>query len=236
MFLGHLGVGLAAKRAAPHASLGTLLLAALLVDLVWPVLLLAGVEAVRIDPGNTAVTPLDLVSYPLTHSLATGVGWGALLALVYLAGRRYGRGALVVGLLVASHWVLDLVSHRPDLPLYPGGPAVGLGLWGSLPATLAVELGVFALGVGLYLAATRPLDRTGRWALAGLVALLLAIYGAAVFGPPPPSDRATALAGLALWLLPPLGVWIDRHRALRQSPSVRRQRLRGGAAGAITVA
>jgi hypothetical protein len=222
MFLGHLGVGFAAKRVAPHTSLGTLLFAAQLVDLVWPVLVLAGVEKVRVDPGNTAVTPLDFVSYPFTHSLATGAGWGLLAGLLYLAVRRSARGALVVGALVVSHWVLDLVSHRPDLPLYPGGPELGLGLWDSLPATLAIELGLFALGVGLYLVATRPLDRTGRWALAGLVALLLAIYGAAVFGPLPPNERAVAAAGLALWLLPPLGVWIDRHRALRQSPSVRR--------------
>jgi len=222
MFLGHIGVGLAAKRVAPHASLGTLLLAAQLIDLVWPILLLAGIEAVRVEPGNTAVTPLDFVSYPFTHSLAAVLAWGALAALVYLVARRSGRGALAVGALVVSHWVLDLVSHRPDLPLYPGGEKVGLGLWGSLPATLAVELSLFALGVALYLSATRPLDRTGRWGLAGFVALLLAIYGGAVFGPPPPGERAVALAGLALWLLPPLGVWLDRHRALRQSPSVRR--------------
>jgi len=222
MFLGHFGVGFAAKRAAPQVSLGTLLLASQLVDLVWPILLLAGVETVRVDPGNTAVTPLDFVDYPFTHSLATGLGWGLLLGVVYLAVRRSARGALVVGAVVASHWVLDFVSHRPDLPLFPGGAKVGLELWGSLPATIAVELAIFVTGLALYLATTRPLDRTGRWGLAALVALLLGIYGGAVFGPPPPSDLAVAWVGLAAWLLPVLGVWVDRHRAPRRGPTVRR--------------
>ena len=221
MFLGHYGVGFAAKRFAPSVSLGTLMFASQFVDLVWPILVLAGVETVRVDPGNTAVTPLDFVAYPFTHSLATGIGWGLLLGLAYLVIRRNARGALVVGLAVVSHWVLDVVSHRPDLPLYPGGPKLGLGLWNSLPATLAVELGLFAIGVALYLATTRPLDRTGRWGLAGLVALLLGIYGGAIFGPPPPSDTAVAWIGLAGWLLPALGVWVDRHRAPRRAPSVR---------------
>lgn len=221
MFLGHFGVGFAAKRAAPAASLGTLLLASQLVDLVWPVLVLVGVEEVRIDPGNTAVTPLDFVSYPYTHSLAAGAVWGLVLGLVFLLVRRSSRGALVVGALVVSHWVLDFISHRPDMPLYPGGPKLGLSLWSSLPATLAVELTLFAAGLALYLSVTRPLDRTGRWGLAGLVALLLAIYGAALFGPPPPGPRAVALAGLAGWLLPAAGVWIDRHRAPRHSTPLR---------------
>jgi hypothetical protein len=222
MFLGHFGVGLAAKRFAPSASLGTLLLAAQLVDLVWPVLVLAGVEVVRIAPGNTAVTPLDFVSYPWTHSLAADLGWGVLLGLGYLLFRGSPRGALVIALLVPSHWVLDWISHRPDLPLYPGGPKLGLGLWNSLVATLVVELAIFAVGLGMYLAATRPLDRTGSWSLVALVALLLAAYGAAVFGPPPPSATAVAWAGLAGWLLPLVGVWIDRHRAARRPTAARR--------------
>jgi hypothetical protein len=221
MFLGHYGVGFAAKRFAPNVSLGTLLFASQLVDLVWPILVLTGIETVRVDPGNTAVTPLDFVAYPFSHSLATGLGWGVLLGLAYLVVRRSARGALVVALAVASHWVLDFVSHRPDMPLYPGGPRVGLGLWSSLPATLAVELGLFTVGLALYLTTTRPLDRTGRWGLAGLVALLLALYGGALFGPLPPNERAVAWMGLSGWLLPLLGVWIDRHRATRHT-TVRR--------------
>jgi len=222
MFLGHYGVGFAAKRFAPSASLGTLLLAAQLVDLIWPILVLAGLEVVRIDPGNTAVTPLDFVSYPWTHSLAAGLVWGLLLAILYLVFRGSLRGAVVVALAVVSHWVLDWISHRPDMPLYPGGPKLGLGLWQSLSATLVVELSIFAVGLGFYLTTTRPLDRTGRWGLAALVALLLAGYGGALFGPPPPSVPALAWVGVAGWLLPLAGVWVDRHRALRRSTGVLR--------------
>jgi hypothetical protein len=222
MFLGHFGVCFAAKRAAPSVSLGTLMLAAQLVDLVWPILVLAGVEVVRIEPGNTVVTPLDFVSYPFSHSLATGLGWGVSLGLAYLLLRRSVRGGCVVALAVVSHWVLDWVSHRPDMPLYPGGPKGGLSLWQSLPATLLVELSIFAIGLALYLMTTRPLDRSGRWGLAALVALLLALYGGALFGPPPPSERAIAWVGLAGWLLPLAGVWVDRHRAPRRSTLVRR--------------
>jgi len=221
MFLGHFGVGFAAKRVAPGVSLGTLLFAAQLVDLVWPALVLAGVEVVRIDPGNTVVTPLDFVSYPFTHSLIASIVLGVVAGVAYLLIRRNGRGALVVGLLVVSHWVLDLIVHRPDLPLYDGGPKVGLGLWRSLPTTLVLELGLFALGIGLYLGTTRPLDRAGRWGLVGLVAFLLASYGGAVFGPPPPSADAVGWVGLAGWLIPLAGVWIDRHRAPRGPATVR---------------
>ena len=128
MFIGHFGVGFGAKAAAPRVSLGTLLLAAQFLDLLWPIFLLLGIESVRIDPGNTAVTPLDFVSYPLTHSLLTGVGWGGLLGGAYALHRRWLRGAVVVAATVVSHWVLDWVSHRPDLPLIPGGNKVGLGL------------------------------------------------------------------------------------------------------------
>src|SRR6266702_1654805 len=140
MFLGHFAVALAAKRAAPRTSLGTLLSAALWLDLLWPVLILFGTEQVRIDPGNTAFTPLDFESYPWSHGLLPVLGWSVAAAVFYRARTGYRRGAAVVGFLVFSHWVLDFVTHRPDLPLWPDGPRVGLGLWGSVAATLAVEL------------------------------------------------------------------------------------------------
>jgi hypothetical protein len=212
MFLGHIGVALAAKRAAPRTSLGTLVAASVWIDLVWPVLLLAGVERVRIDPGNTAVTPLDFEHYPFTHG-AVAVAIGALaFGAAYLARTGYRRGAIVAAVLVASHWVLDAVVHRPDLPLVRDGAKVGLGLWENVPATFAVELGLLAAGLVLYVRAARPRDATGRWALAGLVAFLVAVYLANVFGPPPPSVKAVAIGGLAQWLFVPWAAWIDRHR------------------------
>ncbi len=213
MFVGHFGVGFAGKAAAPRVSLGTLFLAAQLVDLLWPTLLLLGLERVEVSPGITRVTPLDFVSYPISHSLLAVVLWGALFAGVHHVARRSAAGAAILFGAVVSHWLLDLLTHRPDLPLLPGsGPKVGLGLWGSLPGTLAVELALFAAGVALYVRATRPRDRAGTWALAGLVAFLLAVYAANLFGGAPPDSKAIAWAGHAQWLLV-LWAWaVDRHR------------------------
>ena len=213
MFVGHFAAGFAGKAAAPRASLGTLFLAAQLVDLVWPTLLLAGVERVRVAPGATAVTPLDFAHYPWTHSLLAVGAWALLLGGVYAAVRRYPRGAWVLAALVVSHWLLDAVTHRPDLPLAPGGEArVGLGLWGSVAGTVAVELALFAAGLALYLRATHARDHIGVWALAGLVGFLLAIYAANLLGPPPESARQIAVVGHAQWLLVGWAYWVDRHR------------------------
>jgi len=214
VFVGHIGVALAAKRAAPRTSLATLVAAALWIDLVWPVLLLAGVERVRIAPGITAFTPLDFEWYPFTHGAVEVVLWSVGFGAVYLARTGYRRGAAVAGALVASHWALDAVTHRPDLPLLWDGPKVGLELWASVPATLAVELAVFLAGAALYARATRPSDRIGRWALAGLAAFLVAAYLGSALGPPPPSVNAIALGGLGLLgLVVAWAAWVDRHRA-----------------------
>jgi hypothetical protein len=214
MFIGHFGVALAAKKVAPRPSLGTLTLAALLVDGIWPVFLLLGWEQVAIVPGITAVTPLDFVWYPYTHSLVAGVLWGALLGGAYYLLRRDRTGALWLAALVLSHWILDFIAHRPDLPLWPGGPKFGLGLWYSVPATLIVEYALLALGAWLYASVTRPRDRAGTWALWTFVAALGGIYAASVFGPPPPSVQALAITGLLGWLFVAWAYWIERHRAV----------------------
>jgi len=211
MFIGHFAVAFAAKRVAPRASLGALFAAAQLPDLVWPALVLLGVETVRVDPGNTAFTPLEFVSYPWTHSLLLVVVWAAAFALAYRARTGAARESWVVGALVVSHWMLDFVSHRPDLPLAPGAAKVGLGLWNSVPATVVVEGALFAAGVALYARGTGARNRTGRIAFWALVVFLVAIY-VANMGPPPPSARAIGAAGLLMWLFVPWGVWIDRNR------------------------
>ncbi|MCH7767236.1 MAG: hypothetical protein IH916_11820 [Acidobacteria bacterium] len=213
MFIAHYGVALAAKRVAPHTSLGMLFLAAQFIDLLWPVFLLLGFEHVRIDPGNTIITPLDFYDYPITHSLLGVIGWSLALGLFYFAARRYSRGAWVVGAGVLSHWVLDAVVHRPDLPLIPGSKTyIGFGLWNSLAGTVVVELALFGLGLALYLHCTVALDRTGRYGLWSLVALLVALWAANILGPPPPSEKVIAFAGLGLWLFIPWAYWIDRRR------------------------
>src|SRR5438067_1007509 len=128
MFIGHFGVGFGAKAAAPRVSLGTFFLAAQFIDLLWPALLMLGIERVHINPSGQH-PPLDFVYYPYSHSLLMVCAWAALVAAVHFAIRRNAGGALVLASLVISHWVLDLVVHRPDLPLYPGSTQhVGLGL------------------------------------------------------------------------------------------------------------
>ncbi|HTP28804.1 MAG TPA: hypothetical protein VMK12_24480, partial [Anaeromyxobacteraceae bacterium] len=161
MFIGHFAVGLAAKRLTPRTSLGTLFAAAQLLDLVWPVLVLLGVETVQVVPGTTAFDRLDFVNYPWTHSLLMAMVWATAFALVYRQRKGSGQGVWVVGGLVLSHWVLDFVSHRPDLPLAPGALKVGLGLWNSVPATVVVEGVLFSVGVALYATGTRARNRAG---------------------------------------------------------------------------
>jgi len=215
MFVGHFGVGFAGKAVAPRASLGTLFLAAQFVDLLWPTLLLLGLERVEVRPGITRVTPLDFVSYPISHGLLAAVAWGLLFAGVYGLARRYAAGAATMFAAVVSHWLLDLLTHRPDLPLWPwSATKVGLGLWDSLPATLAVELAIFGGGLALYLRTTRAADRTGAVALWGLVGFLLLVYAANLLGPAPPGAEAIAWAGHAQWLLVAWAYWVDRHRTL----------------------
>lgn len=214
MFIGHMAVGFAAKKVSPRTSLGTLFLAAQLPDLLWPVFLLLGLEHAAVAPGNTVVTPLVFLDYSLSHSLLADVGWGLILAGAYAVIKRNYQGAFWLWALVVSHWVLDAISHRPDVPLYPGGyPLMGLGLWNSLPATLVVECALFAAGVALFASATRPRDKTGTLALAALVVVLLILYLLSLFGPPPPNITAVAVTNLASGIVfLPWAYWMDRHR------------------------
>ena len=213
MFIGHFAVALAGKRAAPHTPLGWLFAACQLPDLIWPMLLLAGVERARVAPGDTAFTPLAFEHYPWSHSLLMVVLGGVMIGSVYRFRRGPRRGAIVLAALVVSHWVLDWVTHRQDLPLAPWGERrLGLGMWNSVPATLIVEGLLFVAGVSLYWRATRSRDRIGSAAWIGLVGFLVLIQAANAFGPPPPHIGAVAVAGLGIWLLVLWGGWTDRHR------------------------
>lgn len=213
MFIGHFGFGFGAKAAAPKVSLGSLFLAAQFIDLLWPTFLLLGIEKVRIDPTATRVTPLDFEYYPISHSLLAVLGWAVLIAVSYQLLRHYRRGAVVLGLSVVSHWLLDTIVHRPDLPLYPGSAyLLGFNLWSSLSATLAIELLIFVLGVWIYLRVTESSDAVGKWALWVLIAFLTVIYLANLFASPPPNVAALAWVGQAQWLIVAWGYWIDRHR------------------------
>jgi len=214
MFVGHLGVGFMGKRAYPRPSLATYFVATELPDFLWSLFVLAGWEQVLITPGETVVTPLQFVRYPYSHSLVAVAAWGALLGGLYWAFRRDRAGGLWLGALVVSHWILDVVSHRPDVPLSPGSGAVlGLGLWNSRVATLLVEGGVFALGVWLYARGAPASDSRGRWGLVVLVALVSVPWLASLGGTPPPAVTAVVAANLlggSVTVL--LAWWVDRHR------------------------
>ena len=198
MFVGHYGVSFTAKRIAPTIPLWALFVAVQLLDVFWAPLILLRIEKVRIVPGITASNPLDLYYMPYTHSLLAALLWSAGALLVYrLSGTRgaVGKAALVVALAVFSHWILDLLVHRPDLPLYDNTAKVGLGLWNFPAVAFALEAGLLFGGMWLYF-------RTGlvlrlRMVVFGLVMLVIQAY--VFFGPPPASDRAAAWTALAAY-------------------------------------
>jgi membrane-bound metal-dependent hydrolase YbcI (DUF457 family) len=219
MFIGHFAVGFASKKVAPRANLAVLIAAPLLLDILWPFFLLLGWEEVRIDPGNTRFTPLDFAYYPWSHSLLMSVVWATAFALIYLVVTRYRAGAAVIWIGVVSHWILDWITHRPDMPLYPGSGLYGLRLWNSIAGTLAVELLMFAIGIWLYAGVTRARDRIGRWAFIAYVVLLLFLYIGDRFSSLPASAVEIAWAGIvAEVILIPWAWWFDRHRTVVTAP------------------
>lgn len=220
MFIGHFGLAFATKRFSPRTSLGALVFAAEFLDLIWPIFLLTDFEHVRVAPGITKVQPLDFYDYPFSHSLSMVVGWGILIALAYYLVRKNLRGAWLLGGLVVSHWVLDFISHRPDMPLWPGGPKFGLGLWNSWAGSISVEVLIFAGSIWLYLHSTHAKDRTAGWAFWSLIALLALGWIAALLAPPPPDVHQLALGALVIWITVPWAAWADAHRepiAVKQS-------------------
>lgn len=214
MFIGHFGAGFAGKKFDKSASLGTYFMAAQWIDLIWPILLLFGVEKAEIKPGVSAVTPLDFTYYPFSHSLFGVIVWALLFGMVYFVIKKKSKTAIVLGLLVLSHWFLDLLVHVPDLPVFPGvNIKVGFGLWNSLAATVILEFFVFATGIFLYYKSTKPKNKVGVYSLIVLIIFLSAIYISNLFGPPPPSIDAIAYAGNAQWLFVLWGYWIDKNRS-----------------------
>jgi len=218
MFIGHFGVGFAAKKAIKKTSLGTLFLASQFVDLLWPILLILGIEKVEINPANTGLTPLNFVYYPFSHSLLAAIIWAFIFGLVYYLIKKDLRSAVWCGLLVPSHWILDLIVHRPDLPLFPGNnsPMVGLGLWTSVYGTIIVEVGIFLAGVYFYFKTTKAKNKTGSISLWVLIIFLLLVYFMNIFGPQPDSVDSIEYVGLSQFILIAWGYWIDKNRQVRE--------------------
>jgi hypothetical protein len=211
MGIGHIAVGLASKRWAPRASLGWLVAAPVFVDILWSIFILLGVERARIVPGITKSMPLDLQYVGVSHSLVTVLGWALLFALGYYALHRDARAAVVLYIGVFSHFVLDWISHGPDMPILPSGPRVGLGLWNYPIPAVTVEAVMLLGGVLLYLRTVSGRSKGATATLWAICAFLLATNVGAYFGPPPPSVTPMALMNLSVLLV----VWafqaIDRR-------------------------
>lgn len=215
MFVGHYAVGLAAKRFAPRTSLGILIAAPILLDVIWPILVLIGWEHVSIVDSPNRFLRLQFDSYPISHGLVAVIGWATLFASIYFGVARYLAGAIAVWFGVVSHWLLDYVVHLADLPLYAGSPLVGLAWWNRPRMTIAIELVLLAGGVAFYLLQTRAKDRIGSFGFWTFVVLILAAYGFVVFGPAPPSVNKVAIGALSSLVFVAFAWWFDRHREAR---------------------
>jgi len=214
MFVGHYGVSFAAKSIDRRIPLWALFIAVQLLDVLWAPLVILGIEKVRIAPGITASNPLDLSYMPYTHSLVAAILWSAVALGGYRLWRGAeggGRAALLVALAVFSHWILDFVVHRPDLPLYDDTAKVGLGLWNRPALAFLLEAGLLLGSMVLYLRA-QPRG-SGSLIIFGLV--MLGIQATVFFGPPPPSDRAAAVLALASYAVfaGVIAWWERRHGA-----------------------
>lgn len=217
MFVGHLAVGLAAKRVAPSVNLGWFIAAVSALDLVWPVFVIAGIERVRIAPGTTAFTPLVFESYPWSHSLVMAVVWGLVLAAIARFARVPSTALPLLVALVVSHWVLDFVTHAPDMPLWPGdSPKLGLTLWNSIPGTIAVEGAMWIAAIVLYVRTRAGQGARPGWPFWSLVVLCTVMWITGPFSPPPPTERALGWFALVGWIVVPWAAWADRTRSRGQ--------------------
>jgi hypothetical protein len=211
MFVGHYGVSFAAKRVDRTIPLWVLFLAVQFLDVLWAPFILLGIEKIRIVPGITASNPFDLYYMPYTHSLVAAVFWSCLGGFAYhfIAHPTHRQTSAVVGVAVFSHWILDLIVHRPDLPLYGNSAKVGLGLWNA--PVLAFGLEAALLFGGLWFCLRGRQAHSHGTLVFGV--LMLAIQAYIFFGPPPTSDRAAALTALIAYAVFATVIWWlqDRH-------------------------
>jgi hypothetical protein len=215
MFIGHYAVGLASKKFAPRASMGALIAAPILLDLLWPIFLLLGWEHVSIVPNGNPFLRLQFDSYPISHGLVAVIAWATLYASVYFGFTRYLAGTIVIWIGVVSHWILDFIVHQPDLPLAARSRLVGLSLWNHRWLTIAIELALFAVAIWTYQRTTRAKDKVGLYAFLAFILFLLLAYAGASFGPPPSSVKKLALVTLLTWVSIPWAWWFDSHREPR---------------------
>lgn len=216
MFIGHFGVGFAAKSIDQKPSLGIYFMAAQWLDLIWPVLLLLDIEKASVNSGTNPFLNLEFDYYPFSHGFLSVLIWAALFGGIYYLVKKNAKGTLLLAGLVISHWILDLIAHVPDLALVPGLKyKVGWGLWNSVIATVIVEGSLFLLGIYLYSRVTEAVNLQGKWGFRILVIFLMVIYIMNLFGPPPPGIKPVAFVGLSQWLFVVWAYWIDKNRKPR---------------------
>jgi hypothetical protein len=219
MFVGHYGVSFAARSLDRHVPLWVWFVAVQWLDVIWSVLVLSGVEKLRIVPGFTEANDLDLYYMPYTHglpgSIALSLALGATVAL-FTRGNR-AMTMVLVAAASFSHWILDLIVHVSDLPLYGNSDKVGFGLWRHVFLSFPLELIVLAIGAWLYARSTTLQDAQARWPVWGFVVLLAIVQGLANFGPPPGSTTAMAIGALASYaVLALLAAWVERFSTRAQ--------------------
>jgi len=208
MFIGHYALAFWAKKIDKIPSLAIMFVAVQFLDLIWPIFVLLGVETFEIDPGNTEITPLNFTFYPYSHSLLMTLVWAILFALVYFGFTKNKKGSILLGVLVCSHWILDFLTHRPDLPLTPFTQLrVGLGLWNLPLIEMALETGLFLIGAFLYLKTGLVRRKIAFWLF---IVLFLLIHFMNIFGPPPPSINAVAWSANLMWLFVLWAWWIQK--------------------------
>jgi hypothetical protein len=218
MFIGHFGVAFGAKKVTPVLSLGLLFIAVQFLDLLWPTLILLHIEHAAIVPGITKMSPIDFTDYPISHSLLMSVIWGILFGAIFWLVKKDFRSALILGLCVVSHWILDIVVHRPDLPLYPGNsPKLGFGLWNYPFVEPIIEMLIFLAGFILYMKTTASKNSIGKYGLWVLIAFLIFSHFYSFFSPEPTDIASVAWSAQIIWVLVILAFWVDHNRVRKQA-------------------
>jgi hypothetical protein len=212
MLVGHYAIGFFGKKLAPKASLAVFVLAAMTADILWCAFMLAGVEHVEFISGRGAGQYFKAVNIGFSHGLAMDLLWAVLLALGVYLFTRYARGAVIVFLAVLSHWLLDVVSHRPDMPVGLGpGPKFGLGMWTSVPITLLVEGGFWILALIVYARSHAFSSRARLWGFGVGSLILTVIWYGNITGPPPTDSRSASIASLFTFSISVVWAWwIDK--------------------------
>lgn len=221
MFIGHYSAALAASAAEPRARLWVYVGGCQLLDIAWSVLVMAGIEKLHIDP-QLPGSPLDLYSMPYSHSLPAALLWSALAAALTRGLLRLPwRAAVIVALVVFSHWVLDLLVHRPDLALWFGSPKVGLGLWNQPLAEMALEVGLVAVAGAAWSAQRRARGR-GTTPAVLFIAFLVAIQVIGSATPAAPDPVALGRSALIVYLVIAGVAWlVDRGKRAPEAEAER---------------